>query len=142
MGAWEDTTDALLKYGIIAIPFPWETTEDEEVMVNALLSGSIQALVLDESFLMYRASNSCDLAVVGAKFYEYDQAIAFPKGFDNPDLLNAVNAALVELREEGILDDLHAEFVAPPEAKCKTSLMNEGATKISWTQVSSFFRVF
>ena len=58
--------DVLRKFGVNAIDFPWNNLEDEAAMFEALRSGRIAALVLDESFLRYTAASTCNIAIVGA----------------------------------------------------------------------------
>jgi ABC-type amino acid transport substrate-binding protein len=139
VGTWSQYRPELSKYGVIPIPFPWENDADEAAMINSLTNGTIQALVLDESFLVYKASLSCEIAVIGQKFEELNQAVAFPRGFNDTALLGAVNQALVELKEDGTISLLRDTYVDPPEASCKTSLVGDAAAKITLEQLAGLW---
>lgn len=137
VGTWEDYTTELTRYGIVASAYPWDTTEDEDAMFNAIEGGVIQALVLDASLLYYRAANSCDLAVVGTQFAEFNQALVLPSN-GSSELMDAINQAISSLREDGSLDEFKSQFVTPPEASCKRQGSGAG-TKITFAQVSGLW---
>ena len=59
--------------GISAAGLRWETTEDEEAMLDRLRSGSLTALVLDANFVDYIAATQCEFLAVGAPFSIIDQ---------------------------------------------------------------------
>ena len=61
----EGYTTTLLKYGIAAIPYPWDTYEDQEAMFAALRAGRIRALVLDAPLIHITDATTCDLMEVG-----------------------------------------------------------------------------
>jgi len=54
----------LLEYGIEIVPFPWEDTTDEIKMLDALVSGEIDALVLDEPALRILDANNCSTMII------------------------------------------------------------------------------
>lgn len=141
VGTWTEYLPQLRKYGINARDFPWETADDEAVMLNALTTGAVQALVLDESFLVYRASSSCDIAVVGPTFQVFDQATALSPSFSraNPSLLDEINTALIELREERVVSQLEEEFIDPPEAACKKLSADGNGNSVSFSQVAGLW---
>jgi ABC-type amino acid transport substrate-binding protein len=135
VGTWTDFVPDLAKLGVTALGLPWETVEDEAAMLELLRNGTIQALVLDDTFLTYTASSSCDIALVGQKFNDQAATIAFASDFNSPELLKGVNQAMAELREDGSVQLLVDTFIKPPQASCKTSLVDENSTKISVSQL-------
>ncbi len=141
VGSWSDYKSELSKYGVILTSsLPWENEADEGAMIESLVNGTVQAFVLDESFLVYKAASSCEIAIIGNKFEELNQAVAFPRGFNNTALLDAVNQALIKLREEGVISLLRDIYVNPPEASCKTALIGD-STQISMSMLSGLWIV-
>lgn len=139
VGTFEEYVPQLKKYGIAAAAYPWNNDEDETAMFDALMNGTIQALILDTSILQYRAANNCEIAIVGDSFDMFDQAMSFPLGFNNPKLLNAINEALVKLQEDGTLSMLQGQFIEPPLATCKTNDINSENKQISFSDVAGLW---
>jgi ionotropic glutamate receptor len=139
VGTWEDYVPDLAKVGVTAIGFPWESDEDETAMLEALTNGTIQALVLDNSYLVYVASSSCDIAVVGREFDEKNSAIAFASNIDEAEVIREMNNALSELREDGSQSLLVDTLIEPPEVACKTDLVSGTTTKIGVDELAGLW---
>lgn len=120
VGTWADYVPKLRKYGVSAAGYPWDNTADEEAMFEALKSGAIRALVLDSALLDYVAATDCDISVVGSSFEQYEQAIAFPKGFNetNNALMNKIDEVLIQLYDNGADESIAATYVTPPASVC------------------------
>ena len=70
-----------------------------------LANGQIDAVIADyPTAVAFVNQNSSRLQVVGDVFTDESYGIAFCKG--NTELINQVNAALAELRTEGLIDEL------------------------------------
>lgn len=82
VGSWVDYNETLVEYGIKVVPFPWETEEDEQVMLDALVSGEIDALVLDETALRILDANNCSTIILEGipPIQVFGQTTAFAKG--------------------------------------------------------------
>jgi len=82
VGSWVDYNETLLQYGINVVPFPWESEEDEQVMLDALVSGEIDALVLDETALRILDANNCSTVLLEGipPIQVLGQTTAFAKG--------------------------------------------------------------
>jgi Bacterial extracellular solute-binding proteins, family 3/Ligand-gated ion channel len=139
VGTWDDLVPELVKLGITPLGLPWETDADENAMLEMLTNGTIQALVLDRAFLTYTASSNCDIALVGQEFSDQNSAIAFASNFNSPELIKAVNQALAELREDGTVQLLTDTLIQPPEASCKSSLLDESTSKITVSQLAGLW---
>jgi ABC-type amino acid transport substrate-binding protein len=118
VGTWSDYSDKLQKYGIAPAEYPWDTAADEEAMFDALKTGSVKALVLDTPLMEYIAATDCEVSVVGSSFEAFEQAVAFPKGFNNTALLNRYNEVLVILSDSGEDEQLAATYITPPPSEC------------------------
>lgn len=139
VGTWEDYLPDMKKLGVTAKGFPWETDEDEVAMLDSLKNGSIQALVLDEPFLVYRTSSICEVTIVGQQFNKQSTNIAFASDFNSSEVLKAVNQALAVLREDGSIKMLTDTFISPQQAPCKASLVDETSNKISVSQLAGLW---
>lgn len=139
VASWTGYTSSLKDmYGIEAVGYPWDSQEDEDRLFDLLRNGAVKALVLDNSLLEYRAATDCDIAVVGRIFEQTDSAIAFPKGFNNTELLNRINTILVTMRTNGDIQVLEDMYMAPFETICQKTSSTTDST-ISFSQVAGLW---
>ena len=140
VGSWSDYNDTLLEYGIKIIEFPWESTDDEQRMLDALVSGQIEALVLDETALRILDANNCSTMIIeGIQPVQIQgQTAAFPK--EAPaSTINEYNKALRSLMENDQLTSLRSEFIFVEGAPCKTSAVQSDFTKVTWSDVAGLW---
>lgn len=78
--------------------------------VMALVSGKIDAVIIDnEPAKSYVAANE-GLVILDTEYAVEDYAAAISK--DNTALLNAINGALKELKDDGTLDSIVAKYIS------------------------------
>ena len=86
--------------------------------VQALVSGRVDAVIIDnEPAKSFVAAND-GLRILDAEWAVEDYAIAIAKG--NTQLLDAVNKALAELKEEGVLQEIIEKYI-PASAEDSTA---------------------
>lgn len=85
---------------------------DTAGQVAALLAGEIEAAILDEPVARTAAADNPRLAVLPDMLAEDEYALALR--FYWEDLLKEVNAAIAELREEGVLKEMAARWLEGP----------------------------
>ena len=77
--------------------------------VQSLKQGKIDCVVIDlEPAKAFVAQND-DLKILDAEYADEDYAIAVSK--DNSELRDKINAALKELKDEGVLDQIVANYI-------------------------------
>jgi hypothetical protein len=78
---------------------------DHYKFTNKLLKGEYQAVISDASQLVSISNKdqSCNLHILPDRILPFDIAVAFAKGFNDSELINNVDAAIVELQEAGML---------------------------------------
>lgn len=82
--------------------------EQFPVAVQALLNGDVDVVIMDETAgLGYVGENREDLKLVGDPLTSEELGFIFPKG---SELVDAVNAALDALEEDGTLDTLAEQY--------------------------------
>lgn len=79
---------------------------------NALSTGQVEAVVADGPTVQDAAENKQGLEVVETFPTDEEYGIIIPQG--NTALLDAVNEALQEVKDEGTLDDLYQEYFDMP----------------------------
>ena len=139
VGTWSGYAAQLQKYGIAPSSYPWNDQADEEAMINELKNGTIQALVLDGTLLDYVAATDCDVTVIGSSFDQYEQATAFPKGFNNVVLLNAYNDALANLTDAGVVEELQGQALLPADAPCTSTDSGNIVYSVTFHQVAGLW---
>ena len=77
--------------------------------VQALAQTKIDAVVIDGEPAKQYVKEVSGLKILDESYTDEDYAIAVKKG--NTELLNAVNAALAELKSEGKLDEIVAKYI-------------------------------
>jgi len=89
-------------------------------MMRALRDGEISAVIMEQATAIELVENTSGVRILSEPLIEYDLRIAIP--MENTGLLNAVNNALAELQENGVLDGLAYRYFArgdfiyePPE---------------------------
>lgn len=78
--------------------------------VEALKAGKVDCVVIDNNPAKAFVEKNEGLTILDTAYVEEDYAIAVSK--DNPDLLEAVNAALVELIEDGTVQAIVDKYIA------------------------------
>ena len=82
--------------------------------VQALLTNKIDAVCIDDQVAKnFVAANPDELTTLDTAFAEESYAIAVSK--DNPDLTEALNGAIAELKEDGTLDAILNKYIAKEE---------------------------
>jgi len=134
--------DNLKKYGVAAVGMPWSNHSDVINMINMVRGGTVKAMVLDETVLYPEAAVDCSVEVVGDSFEQYDQAIAFPSGFNNTELLNHVNGIILSLRESGDIKALEDAYIQPATEACSTSdISMKEESKVGFNEVCGLWIV-
>jgi polar amino acid transport system substrate-binding protein len=88
--------------------------DEPGAMFLALESGDIDAILQDFPVNAYRATQNEDLAVT--ETYTTGEQYGFAAAQDNEALIEDVNSALAEVREDGTYDEIYEEwFGTPPE---------------------------
>ena len=82
--------------------------------VQALLTNKIDAVCIDDQVAKnFVAANEDKLTMLDTAYKEESYAIAVSK--DNPDLTEALNGAIAELKEDGTLDAILNKYIAKEE---------------------------
>lgn len=85
--------------------------------VNDLLNGRVDAVIIDKNPAMVFAEKfGEDIRIIDGADFEFeaeDYAIALPKG--DTALLNAINEALAEVKEDGTFDELVSQYIEENE---------------------------
>ena len=76
--------------------------------VQALKAGQIDCVIIDSQPAQKFAENNDDLKILDEPFEEEEYAICLKKG--NDELLDKINGALEELKEDGTLSKLSEDF--------------------------------
>ena len=77
--------------------------------VQALKAGQIDCVIIDSQPAQKFVENNDDLKILDDPFVEEEYAICVKKG--NTDLLDKMNGALKELKDEGVIDDIMANYI-------------------------------
>lgn len=77
--------------------------------VQSLLTGKIDAVIIDEQPAKAFVSQNEGIKILDEKFTEEDYAAAIAK--DNTELVEAVNKALADLKSSGKLDEIVAKYI-------------------------------
>lgn len=77
--------------------------------VQSLKQGKIDAVVIDEETAKAFVANTEGIKILDEKMTEEEYALALKKG--NTELLEKMNAAIKELKEEGKLDEIVAKYI-------------------------------
>ena len=77
--------------------------------VQSLLTGKIDAVIIDEQPAKAFVSQNEGIKIVEEKFTDEDYAAAIAK--DNTELVEAVNKALASLKSSGKLDEIVAKYI-------------------------------
>lgn len=89
-------------------------TEEGPIFL-ALESGDVDAVLQDLPVNGFRAVQSEGELVV-VETYATDEEYGFAAASDNDDLIDAINATLAEVRDDGTYDTIHAEWFGEVEA--------------------------
>lgn len=77
--------------------------------IQALKQGKIDCVVIDEQPAIKFVEQNSGLTILEEEFTVEDYAFVIAK--ENEELLNQVNAALAELKEEGVIDNIMKNYV-------------------------------
>ncbi len=77
--------------------------------VQALAQGKIDAVIIDDQVAKALAADNADVKVLDTPFTEEEYAIAVKKG--NTELVEQINAALTELKENGKLQEIVDKYI-------------------------------
>ena len=77
--------------------------------VQALKAGQIDCVIIDSQPAQKFVENNDDLKILDEPFEEEEYAICLKKG--NDELLDKINGALKELKEDGTLDKIMANYI-------------------------------
>ena len=83
--------------------------------VMALKQGKIDCIIIDSLPAEEFVKNNDDLEILEEDFATEEYAIAVKKG--NDELTEAINGALKELKEEGILDQINENYIGSDDVK-------------------------
>ncbi len=78
--------------------------------VQALAQGKVDAVIIDNEPAKVFVSQNAGLAILDEAYADEEYAIAVRKG--NTELLNAINAALDELKKDGTLDEIVDKYIS------------------------------
>lgn len=77
--------------------------------VQALKAGQVDCVIIDSQPAAKFVENNDDLKILDDPFVEEEYAICVKKG--NTELLDKMNEALKELKEEGVIDDIMSNYI-------------------------------
>ena len=83
--------------------------------VMALKQGKIDCIIIDSLPAEEFVKNNDDLEILEEDFATEEYAIAVKKG--NDELTEAINGALKELKEEGVLDQINENYIGADDVK-------------------------
>ena len=80
--------------------------------VQALKAGQIDCVIIDSQPAQKFVENNDDLKILDEPFEEEEYAICLKKG--NDELLDKINGALKELKEDGTIDSIMDNYIGEP----------------------------
>lgn len=83
--------------------------------IMALKQGKVDCVIIDSLPAEKFVENNDDLEILEEDFALEEYAIAVKKG--NDELTEAINGALAELKEEGVLDQINANYIGDDDVK-------------------------
>lgn len=83
--------------------------------IMALKQGKVDCVIIDSLPAEKFVENNDDLEILDEDFALEEYAIAVKKG--NDELTEAINGALAELKEEGILDQINENYIGDDDVK-------------------------
>ena len=83
--------------------------------VQALKAGQIDCVIIDSQPAQKFAENNDDLKILDEPFEEEEYAICLKKG--NDELLDKINGALKELKEDGTIDSIMDNYIGDDAGK-------------------------
>ncbi len=81
--------------------------------IQALKQGKIDAVIIDNEPAKAFVEKNSDLKILDTPYTEEEYAICIAK--DNPELTEAFNGAIVEIKSEGILDAIFDKYINKTE---------------------------
>lgn len=94
--------------------------------VQALKQGKLDCVIIDEQPAKKFVEKNKDLSILNEEFVKEEYAVAVKKGRD--DLTNKINAALKDLKEDGTLEQIKANYI-DDEVKGKQSYQSPKGIK-------------
>jgi phosphate/phosphite/phosphonate ABC transporter binding protein len=87
------------------------TFDDYGLVVQALISGDVDAVVIDETAgLGYQGANEESVKLIGDSLSSDQLGFIFPKG---SDLVPAFNAVIAQFKQDGTLEAINAKWFGP-----------------------------
>ena len=141
VGTWSEYVDYLRPFGAKTVPYSWDSPEDERKMVDALVSGEISALVLDETALRNLDARNCSTKIVETiqPIKITGQTAGFGVRPDADRIITAYNEALRSLMQNDQLQDLREQFVYVRGAACKDNTVSTDYTQVQWQDVAGLW---
>ncbi len=101
--------------------------------VQALKQGKVDCVIVDEQPAIASTANEPTLTILDEPFTMEEYAICIAK--DNTELLDEVNSALAELKEEGIVEQITANYIGDDTKGTCPYVTPEGTTYDNGTLV-------
>lgn len=101
--------------------------------VQALKQGKVDCVIVDEQPAIASTANEPTLTILDEPFTQEEYAICIAK--DNTELLDEVNSALAELKEEGIVEQITANYIGDDTKGTCPYVTPEGTTYENGTLV-------
>jgi len=141
VGTWGEYADYLRPFGAKLVSYPWDGPDDEQIMMDALVSGEISALVLDETALRNLDGNNCSTRIVEAiqPIKVTGQTAGFGVRPDADRVITAYNVALRALMENDQLQELRDQFIYVEHAVCKDTTVSTDYTQVQWQDVAGLW---
>ena len=83
--------------------------------IQALMAGQIDCVIIDSQPAQKFVENADGLKILDEPFVEEEYAICLKKG--NDELLDKINGALKELKEDGTLDQINENYIGSDDVK-------------------------
>lgn len=103
--------------------------------IQALKQGKIECVVLDESPAKVFEKNNIDLSILDEEFTVEDYAICISK--DNTELKENINSAIGELKENGTLDKIIANYIGDETKGTYVYQSDETIERVNGTLVAA-----
>ena len=128
----------LPKYNIKAVPYTWETEEDEVAMINAVTNGTLKALIMDANVLRVYDAENCATLLVGEEFDLQDSGPIFPP--TTPDeIVQAYDLALLQLQKATVFEAMYTRYINPKPASCKSSEVQTQTSSVTWQEAAGLW---
>lgn len=134
--------DVLKDYNLAATGFSWDNSEDVNKMIDALLSQSYVALVMDSNVLSVYDATNCNTMLVGGLFHQEDVCVGIPPKIwqNNTAFFDAFNMVMYSITQgTGGIEQLTERFVTVPQAQCKSQAVSDGYAAVYLEEVAGLW---